>query len=113
MDHYLKAGSQAIHLQKRLACIGLQCVHWSQKLTSIDLGMYLCSPLFTDKMCLQSEKCQGQAWSKDALVFPFQVMYLVSACIWTIKTSNILHFWHLTAWLTGACTVLATGYLHL
>ena len=58
MDHYLKSGSQAIHIQKIFACIGLQHVHLSQKITCTQSGIYLCSPLPTDNIHFQIGKCQ-------------------------------------------------------
>ena len=42
-------------------------------------------------MHFQNGKCQWQAWSKDALVFPVQEMNLVSACNWNENTSNTVH----------------------
>ena len=42
-------------------------------------------------MHFHNEKCQWHAWSKDALVFPVQEMYLVSTCIWNEDTSNTVH----------------------
>ena len=91
MDHYLKSGSQAIHIQKRLACIGLQHVDLSLKTTCRPLKITLYSLLLTNKMHFQNKKCQWQAWSKDALVFPVQEMYLVSACTCIENTSNTVH----------------------
>ena len=43
----------------------------------------------------------------------FQEMYLVSACVWTEKASNTIHFWCLIDWLSGAHAALAAWSLHL
>ena len=91
MDHYLILWYQAIHNLKTLACIGLEHVHLSLKKACTQLGIYLCSPLLTDMKHLQNGKCQWQAWTKDALVFPVQEMYLVSACNWNVSISNAVH----------------------
>ena len=42
-------------------------------------------------MNFQNGKCQGQAWSKDALVFPVQEKYMVSACAWNENTLDTIH----------------------
>ena len=42
-------------------------------------------------MHFQNGKGQWQAWSKDALVFPVQEMYLVFACAWNENTLNTVH----------------------
>ena len=91
MDHYLNSGSQAILIQKRLACIGLQCVDLSLKTTCGQLEICLYSPLTTNRISFQSEICQWQAWSRDTLVFPVQERYLVSVYIWNENTSNTVH----------------------
>ena len=91
IDHYWKSGSQAIHIQKIFACIGLQHVELSSKRTCRQLEICLYSPPSTNRMNFQSERNQCQAWSKDALVFSVQEMYLVSACIWNMRTSNTVH----------------------
>ena len=52
---------------------------------------YLCCPLLANKMHFQNDKCQWQAWSRDALVFLVQEMYLVSACVWNDNISNTGH----------------------
>ena len=82
--HYLISEYQAIHTLKTLACIDLQHGHLSLKKASIQLEIYLCSPLLTDMKHLKNGECQWQAWTKDALEFIVQEMYLVSACIWNV-----------------------------
>ena len=97
MDHYLKSGSQTIHIQKILVCIGLQCVCLSQKITCAQSGIYWCSPLLTDRMHFQSERCQSQA----ALVFPVQEMYLDSPLhldCKDFKHNSLLAFYCLVSW---------------
>ena len=59
--------------------------------------MWWYSPLLTNKMHFKIGKHQWQAWSKDALVFPVQQMYLVSACIWNKNASNTVHNSRLTS----------------
>ena len=97
MEYYLKSGSQAIHIQKILAFIGLQHIDLSLKTTCGQLEICLYSPLSTNKMHFQNGKCQWQAWSKEALVFPVQEMDLVYACIWNENTSNTVHTSALTS----------------
>ena len=97
MEPYLLSGSQVIHIQKTLACIGLQHVHMSSKKACRQLGTYLCSPLSANRKQLQNGKCQWQAWFKDALVFLVQEMYLVSACIWNGNISNTVNNFTLTS----------------
>ena len=91
MDHYLISGYQAIHTLKTLACIGLQHVHLSLKKACTQLGIYLCSPLSINMKHIQNGKCQWQAWTKDALLFTVQEMYLVSACIWNGNISHTVY----------------------
>ena len=80
-----------VHTRRILACIDLQHVHLSLKQACAQLGIYLYSPLLTVMKHLQNRKCQWQAWTKDALVFLVQEMYLVSACIWNVNISNTVH----------------------
>ena len=88
---FLISGYQAIHILKALAYIGLQHVHLSLKYVFAQLGIHWCSVLLTNMKHLQNGKYQQQAWTKDALVFPVQEMYLVSACIWNGNISNTVH----------------------
>ena len=45
---------------------------------------------------LQKEKCQWQAWAKDALVFLVQKIWLIWACIWHMNTQDTVHNLELT-----------------
>ena len=56
--HYLKSGSQDIHILKRFACNDLLHVNLSSQTTCIQLEICLYSPLLIDKMNFQSERYQ-------------------------------------------------------
>ena len=83
--------SQAIHILKRFACIGLEHADLSLKTTCGQPGICWYSPLVTNKMNFQSGKFQWQAWTKDALEFPDLKIDLVSAYIWNENISNTVH----------------------